>query len=244
METRAISEADATKARSLTPQGMPMTVRMVDFATSDLEKASQALIANRDSLGLKTVWPNTKANRLSAILSPGSSALAAQQVSDAPVDVTFGEGLSPVSCTSRSACTPYRGGIRIVDVPPHEACTWGFYGTRGLAAKYIITAGHCGRRGYALSHNGVTFSDPADRNVFDEVTSSNSDSMTAHVLGSPNAVSPFNTIYVSSTDKSHAITATKSNDSQTVGTPVCFFGRRLGFFVRCDRSDRDQRQPR
>lgn len=203
-----------------------MTIAPADYSLTELRVAQAVLDSERDSIRLRMSWPDIKRNRVAVVLASGSSGEAAQQLSQVPVDVSFGEGLKPAACPDWNTCTPYRGGIHIwyPAFPIHRS--WGFYGTRGTAAKYIITAGHCGRRGFALqtSPANVTFTDRADRNRFDEVLLSNSDSMTAHVLGSPNAVSPFNKIIASTSDFNRAITAVKSDSSQLPGVTVCFFG--------------------
>jgi hypothetical protein len=71
----------------------------------------------------------------------------------------------------------------------------------------------------------VVFTGGVDRNTFDLGNQKNSDSLTAHVLGSPNAVAPFNTIHESSIDTNHVITGTISYNSQAVGDMVCTSGQ-------------------
>jgi hypothetical protein len=226
LTTSSTPTRDVERVKALVPAGL--STRFVESKSSlqELLTAQAALVDQRDTLGLRMAWPDFKTGRLSLVLAPGSDAEALDRIVAIPVDVTFGDGLRLAACSGWNTCTPYRGGIHIwyPAFPIH--CSWGYYGTRGAAAKFIITAGHCGRRGFALktSPANVTFTDLADRNQFDEVTASNSDSMTARVLGSPNAVAPFNRIIASSSDFSHTISAVKSNGSQVPGTAVCFFG--------------------
>ncbi len=114
--------------------------------------------------------------------------------------------------------------------PVDGNCTWGFYGTHGTSAKYVISAGHCGKAGHVLriknpSNSTVVFTSGIDWNSFDfELDGiSESDSETAHVLANANATTPFNKIIASSSDLNHTITSIKNN-SQNQGATVCFFG--------------------
>jgi hypothetical protein len=227
LETPSTTPEGRARAEALTPPRLPVSVQVVDHTWAELVAAQAAVDANRESLGVNTTWLDVRANKVVAVIDPGFPAAAVQEVAPiVPIEVRQGAGLAPAACTSRIACTPYRGGIK-VSHPNVPTCTWSYYATRGTAPKYVVTAGHCGKIGQLVRHNGVVVSTSlgVDRNVYDTTWSaSNSDSETAHVAGSPNAVSPFNTIWVSSTDKSHPITSTRSNSNHHFGDQVCFSG--------------------
>lgn len=74
------------------------------------------------------------------------------------------------------------------------------------------------------SHTTIIFTNGIDQNTYDLSGGiSQSDAQTAHVMGNPNAVSPFNKTIASSSDLNHSITSVHSN-YQNVGNTVCFFG--------------------
>jgi hypothetical protein len=114
--------------------------------------------------------------------------------------------------------------------PLEGNCTWGFYGTRGSASKYVISAGHCGKIGHVLriknpSNTTIIFTDGIDQNTYDlELDGiAESDAQTAHVKANASATTPFNKIIASSSDLNHSITSVHNN-TQNVGATVCFFG--------------------
>jgi hypothetical protein len=228
--TPATSKQALAKALSLSPSGLQVKIVSVAHTMSELTTAEDQLVAKSDELGLKIVGIDTPRNSLVATLAPGSDARAPALVVDVPVAVTVGEGFRPASCWNN--CTPWRGGMNVWDqaFPSDGNCTWGFYGSRGSSAKYVISAGHCGKAGHVLrikdpSNNTIVFTDGIDENTFDfELDGiSESDAQTAHVKSNANATTPFNRIIGSSSDLNHAITGIKNN-SQNVGATVCFFG--------------------
>jgi len=213
-------------AKRLVPDGLNTEFRRADYSNAELDDARGRITAEYPNLRIAEVSVDVVGNRLGVVLDPGANPTPVRDLAAVATDITFGSGPQPATCTNEDACTPYRGGITIISHPDNHLCTWGFYGTRGFAAKYIITAGHCSIRGHTFSHAGITVTDAAgvDRDVFDSVTVSNSDSLTAHVAGSSNAVAPFNTIFAGPGDKAHTITGVRANDSQVVGSSVCFEG--------------------
>ena len=196
---------------------------------SELAKAEERLLLRSDELQINEVAVNVVDNNVQLVLAPTANASLADDVAGVPAAISFGPGPQAATCTNSSSCTPYRGGIGIFSPQVNQFCTWGFYGTRGAAAKYLVTAGHCAEVGDTETHLQVQVTDGVDRNTFDAGRlSANSDSMTAHVRGSTNAVSPFNTIYVNGTDKAHPIVSKKTTIAQHVGDPVCFEGGATG----------------
>lgn len=223
LTTPETSAAAVEAAKKSVPAELSTEFVQVSHTWADLLKAQGAVEEQRAKLGLRSVWPDPKTNGLGVVLTPGSSAETTTELVDVPVSIEYGEGLAVAACSTRTACTPYRGGIKIES--PNMFCTWGFYGTAGSAAKYLITAGHCAKLGQYEKHNGVTVTTSAgvDRNTFDYDDGwGYSDSLRAHVAGSPNAVTPFNRIYAATNAKS--ITGTRATGSQQVGDPVCFAG--------------------
>jgi hypothetical protein len=211
----------------LRPRGLPVTLTAVSRTYDDLLAAQDKLTADLSGYGITMVYPDVKRNEIVAELSFEANEDSVRSAVNVPVSITRGGGLRAVTCGTKTSCTPYRGGIKITG--PDHLCTWGYYVTRGGAAKYMLTAGHCGKVGQAYIHNGITFTDGVDRDVFDSTRNIwNSDSLTAHVLGGPNAVSPYNTFHASSIDKAHAINGTRSYSSQVVGEMSCFSGYATG----------------
>lgn len=60
-------------------------------------------------------------------------------------DVAVAPRLTTVTCVSRPNCTPWRGGIEIVDLYQTEECSYGFnaLGNSSGSVK-ALTAAHCG----------------------------------------------------------------------------------------------------
>jgi hypothetical protein len=226
--TPSTPAAALAAANGLIPPGLGARTVSVANSYAELLSAQDALTGQMASLGIAELWPDVKANRLSLVVRPGSDGDAVRRAVNLPLTIEFGTDLTSVTCGTKTNCTPYRGGIY---VGGGLSCTWGYYATRGSAAKYMVTAGHCWKTGASnkFTHNGVVFTDGTDRDTFDLTgTTFNSDSLTAHVLGSPNAVAPFNTFHATSIDKSHAITGTTGYGSQAVGDMSCFSGVSTG----------------
>ncbi len=228
--TSATPDEDLTKAMDLVPEGLPVKTAVVAHTMAELQVAEDKLADASESLGLRMVGIDTRNNALVATMSPGRDTSAPARSVGVPVVVTVGEGPRLAACWN--TCTPWRGGMNIWDqsFPVDGNCTWGFYGTRGGAAKYVISAGHCGKFGHVLrikspSNSTVVFTDGIDQNTYDleldEI--SESDAQTAHVKANANATTPFNKIIGSSSDLNHTITGIKNN-SQNQGATVCFFG--------------------
>jgi hypothetical protein len=221
------------EAVALLPDDLTSQMRTVTHSMTDLEKAERDLELRWDELQINEVGIQVADNGLDLVLASSGNAPLANKVADVPVDITVGPGPEDATCTNSSSCWPYRGGIGIYSPGANQFCTWGFYGTRGTSAKYMITAGHCANLGDTETHehdasgNPIVVTDGVDRNTFDGSGSDTSDAMTAHVKSSTRAVAPFNTIYASGTDKAHAILATKFT-TQHVGDLVCFMGGATG----------------
>jgi streptogrisin C len=209
------------RARQMVPSGMGIEVQTVEHSWADLEAATTASL---DSAGVVMAAPDVKHNRIDVELKPGMR-FGATKVHGVTAKVHHGRGLETAACASDTTCTPYRGGIEIV-VGGNELCTWGFYGTRGTATKFVVTAGHCGTLGASAKHNGilVTTSTGIKTNTYDNASYADSDAAIAPVAGSTKAVTPFNTVYVSPTNTARPITATRSTANQQVGDTVCFAG--------------------
>jgi hypothetical protein len=223
------TDDDVDSALKLAPEGLKVNVVMVDHSLSAHEKSRVALGGGAAKNGVKMVGIDTRANGLVATVGSADEASAVAESVEVPIETRVGDGLQPAACWN--TCTPWRGGMNIWDqaFPLEGNCTWGFYGTRGSAAKYAISAGHCGKVTHVLrikdpSNNTIIFTDGVDQNTYDLSGGiSQSDSQTAHVKANANAVSPFNKIIASSSDLNHSITSVHSN-SQNVGNTVCFFG--------------------
>ena len=228
--TAATPDEDIAKAMALVPDGLSVNTVLVTYTMAELEAAEYQLADATGKLGLTMVGIDTRNNGLVATVSPGQDPTGPQRAVAVPVTVKIGEGLRPASCWN--TCSPWRGGMNIWDqsFPAEGNCTWGFYGTRGAAAKYVISAGHCGKIGHVLriknpSNSTIVFTDGIDQNTYDlELDAiSESDAQTAHVKANTSATSPFNSIIGSSSDLNHTITGIKGTN-QNVGASVCFFG--------------------
>jgi hypothetical protein len=229
LTTPSTSKDDVDAVLTLVPSGLPTSFKITDYSMADLDAGADTLSSLSRKLGVEMVGIDTRTNSLVATIAPGFDVDGPPSEVNVPVAVSVGEGLRPASCWN--TCTPWRGGMNIwnASFPLAGNCTWGFYGSRGAAAKYAITAGHCGKIGHVLrikdpANNTVIFTDGIDQNTYDlSGGSSQSDALTAHVKGNANATTPFNTIIASPTDLNHPITSVHSNN-QAVGGAVCFFG--------------------
>lgn len=224
--TPRTSAEDLAVAKSLTPDGLSLTPVKVEYTLAELQAALNVISDQRESLGVRMIGIDPSRNTLVATIAPGYALDGPGTLVDVPVAAGSGEGLALAACWD--TCSPWRGGMHIWDprFPQDGSCTWGFYGTRGTSAKYVITAGHCGK----FTHSEVisatspnAFTDAIDRNTYDEFDIAQSDAQAAHVKANSRAIAPFNTIIGSTGDLSHPITTVKSN-SQPVGATVCFFG--------------------
>lgn len=140
------------------------------------------------------------------------------------VEVASGPMLSPVVCSSRSSCDPWRGGIKIL---PGDGsgfqCSYGFNVRSATSStKYMMTAGHCDNENWR--HAGYSIG----------TTNLNNLQTSGSVLGdfqrAPTFLaSPMNLIYASDTDKSRAITAIRTYRNQLIGDYVCASGVMNGY---------------
>jgi hypothetical protein len=223
------SKADLATALDLAPAGLTVDVVSVSHSMAELEAARDRIADDAAKNGVKMIGIDVRNNGLVATVTSTDDTSALRGANDVPIDASVGDALSPASCWN--TCTPWRGGMNIWDqaFPMDGNCTWGFYGTRGSAAKYAISAGHCGKITHVLrikdpSNTTIIFTDGIDQNTYDLSGGiSQSDAQTAHVKANVNAVNPFNKIIASSADLNHSITSVHSN-SQNVGNTVCFFG--------------------
>jgi hypothetical protein len=229
LPTADIAPSVLDGAVALIPDGVDTRIKTVKLSMNELLKAQQRLWARSDDLSINEIDVQVADNNLGVVVAPTAKTSLAVGVADVPLEVTYGSGPEPATCVDSSSCTPYRGGIGIFSPQANDFCTWGFYGTRGAAAKYLMTAGHCAKLGDTETHLQVQVTDGVDRDTFDAGASAASDSMTAHVRGSSNAVSPFNTVYLNANDKAHTIVSKKTTATQHVGDPVCFEGGATGF---------------
>jgi hypothetical protein len=210
----------------LVPDGLTSKVVQVRHSMSELLEAERRLSLRWDELQINQLAVRVQDNELDLVLAPTAKASLVADIASVPMSTSYGPGPTEAACVDSSSCTPYRGGIGIKSPQANLFCTWGFYGTRGAAAKYMITAGHCANLGNTETHLSAQVTDGVDKNTFD-AQNGTADAMTAHVLGSGNAVAPFNTIYASAAVKAHAILATKFT-AQHVGDVICFMGGATG----------------
>jgi hypothetical protein len=115
----------------------------------------------------------------------------------------------------------------------YAQCTWGFIAKQQFGTqRYIVTAGHCGKVGTALKHNAVTVSGTGgvDKNNFDMTNSlcCFADAMRAPTKSLAGFASPYNLVYLNSTEPGAAITGTVSKSAQAIGAGVCYVGRTSG----------------
>lgn len=224
--TPTTPERDLASAMALAPDGLNVSLVKVDHSLAELQAGLKLLFDNRDKLGIKMAGIDPSRNSLVVTVDRSFDVSGPSTIVDVPVVATNGEGLQLAACWD--TCSPWRGGMHIWDpqFPNSGNCTWGFYGTKGYAAKYAITAGHCSKfthREVIAATSPNPFTDTIDRNTYDEYDIAQSDAQVAHVRANSNAYTPFNTIIASTSDLSHSITSVKNN-SQPVGATVCFFG--------------------
>jgi hypothetical protein len=223
--TQASSSDVVDAATALVPDGLTVDVVTAAFSESALLAAADVLWAHADGLGLVRTGVDTRANRLVATVLPGHDPAAVSALVSVPVDASIGEAPEAIACWDN--CSPWRGGMNVLndDFPGDGNCSWGYYGTRGTASKYMLTAGHCGGLGDAfhLVAGPAVITDGADRNTFDSASTMFADATVARVKANASAHSPFNSIIASSSDLAHPITVRKGN-AQGQGATVCFFG--------------------
>lgn len=226
-------DIDAAKAvaSSAVPKDFEIEWLQVSRSQADIDDLKNRLMSKIEEfsdLGVGVVSIGTEARENRVVLTIDTSSVAvgslvAAQFGDA-VEVVVGNPLQPVACNvtginKRKACTPWRGGIYIY---PFDgvgyACTWAF-NVRSLtsATKYMLTAGHCGDETWR--HNASTVGSTGINNL--DTGSPISDALIAPLS---TASTPLNLIYATDTDRSHAITTSRSHQNQLQGDYVCAAG--------------------
>ena len=174
--------------------------RIPDFDRSDAPFATLAISASRNLVELTLDGPVV-----------GPRATLTEEFGD---KVSVDRGSRPLSsaCT-RSACSPWRGGLKITG--PGGICTWGFNARHlGGTSLRMLTAGHCGSGTWYQNNNRI------GSTTLNNFTSSN------HLQGDfqkvPTTFSGTkNLIYIQGTETARAITSIRVNEQQVEGDWVC-----------------------
>lgn len=232
IEAAKVSAADHSRAVKLIQAGTQVRWESATFAGRELDAAAAKIMSMASRYSVTQVGVDTKQNRLIVLADRANEPVNLGDLVDVPTEVRYSAApsLDPSACTSRLACTPYRGGIKITG--PNQICTWGFIAKR-LTTKYLLTAGHCGKVGQTFTHDGFVVNSPSiDFDVFDTAGSTfDADVLRGPLLSGPFLVSPYNRIYLSQEEPSRAITGYKAHIQQAVGNVVCFSGLSTG--LRC-----------
>lgn len=229
-----------TALNDLLPPGYPVEWRTVARTTSELDKVRDELISSIPELQasgstVSSVAIDVRNNMVGlTIAGPLNDVTDSLMTSyGSALEIKTGPMLVGASCSSRSSCTPWRGGIEIL---PGDGgglqCTYGF-NVRSTSSNtvYMMTAGHCDNEDW--QHDGYSI---GTTNLNNLLTS-------GHTLGDFQRVptflaSPENLVYYSSTDPSRSITADRTYAHQIVGDYVCASGytdgNRCGYITNSD----------
>jgi hypothetical protein len=174
----------------------------------------KAQIRDRNLEGVVGIGIDTINNEVEVTVHPSEHFA---NVSSA-INHSFGHGATiiatddpPVAdiCSSRTNCTPWRGGIRIEQNNGPGACTWGFQASRNGNLQ-MITAGHCQVTGGKFNHNGETIgSNGVGRNAIDPATFGTLDVSRTRVTGSSYPIYQ-NRLYAAEAYRSWSITSVKA----------------------------------
>jgi len=227
LTTPEAGESGRLAVSQLVPQGLRTEYTAVPRALRALRDAQAQLRAAYDSLGIVETYPDLKSNSLHVVVSSQAAAQSIPALVSVPVTVEVGPPLQVASCPPRSNCTPYRGGIAIYT--QYAQCTWGFNARVTGGQHQVVTAGHCGKTGISATHNSVVVTTQINANSYELLGSAYSDSMSGPASTAPGWASPYNTIYVSSTETARSITALQPYVVQAVGNTVCFSGYTNGW---------------
>jgi hypothetical protein len=140
------------------------------------------------------------------------------------VQVSSGKPFTTTACSSRLACDPWRGGIKI---SPGDGtgvnCTYGFnVRSKTSSTRYMMTAGHCDNENWR--HNGDSIGTTNLNNLQTSGSIYGDFQRVPTFLASPN-----NLVYVSDTDKARTITSYRAYRDQILGDYVCASGITRGY---------------
>jgi streptogrisin C len=218
---------ELTSVASLTPEGLLVQFDAVQHSLRSLRDSQARLRSDYDRLGVVESYPDVARNELHIVVLDDSVESELADLVAVPVAVRLGRPVETTACASRSNCTPYRGGIYLDSV--YTLCTWGFNVREQLTnAKYLVTAGHCGKTGSGLKHNGITVSGSGGVNSdsYEFLGSANSDSMRAPKSTASGWSTPYDIIFADGVTARY-IFAVKGSALQ--GPSVCFSGRTSGY---------------
>jgi hypothetical protein len=220
--TDAAGSIELQDLRDLKPAGLDLETAHSNLPLATLRAAQAGVSAAESELGISGSYVDVVRNE---VVVGGSDNTAPE------ISVKYGVPvraqaitLAPVSCTARSACTPYRAAIN-ADFP-NEQCTWGFIAKTNLVAQLnLVSAGHCAKLSQWAKHNGTTVSTYVNRNTYDLLGDRKADAMRAPLTSSANLTAPYNLLYNSDTQNNLPLDSKEGTLTQTVGHTACYVGR-------------------
>lgn len=194
------------------------------------EHAESALVALRDDLeglvpsAVDFLAVDVIGNRVQVSAVAGREAEIDKVAADRVGLIDYvNQDVVPSACSSRTVCTPWRGGIKTV--ADGLSCTWGFNGrpTSGATTIFLMEAGHCSRLNKNVTHNGaiVNVAPGVDMNTFDMIGNQWTDVLSAPLKAFAGAK---NVIYINSGSTAYAITGLRTGAVQKPGDSVCMSG--------------------
>ena len=248
-------DGDSTRAAlaSALPIGAVWRIAHVPHSAAALKSVRDQVEASEDvmgkSLGLSSVWIDSRNNRVSLGLDPYTDEAASALIAKFGdlVDVSF-EPLQTVdTCTRQNCPTPMKGGLDIYNVSNplvgRQDCTSGFMSRRSASnpanSWFMLTAGHClwwtGGNGQNWNHFGNFIGSSLVYQYCDRCSAD------VGVISMKTFETPTNRVFASGSGDIRGIIGRRSNATQTLGAGACRGGESSNNYLcgTIDRVDQD-----